>query len=255
MSQKMMSPNTRIDWIPVSGVVDAINPTITELNGGTNISTAIVRGYTLNPTSSDTDSTSAITDESNVDNRTYSNYEGSITFFRDANINDNVSSYNKAWALFRRAGARGYLYRRLGQKNTVAHSVGGEIEGFLFESDWPQTIDGGDSGGPIQFTVPFLKQGVMTGAVFAGPLLAPTITSATPSTGLLQAGGQPIDIIGTNFYGVISITVGGVAITGFVVNSSTSLRITSPANTTGAKAIVVTTPGGASGAATTLTYV
>lgn len=255
MPQKMMAPNTTLVWVPISGVVDPYNPTITELNAGTNISTAVVRGYKLNPNASDTDKTSAITDEGNVDNRTYSNYEGSLTFFRDANIQDNLSSFNKAWALFRRAGARGYLYRRVGKKNIALFVIGDECEGFLFESDWPQTLDGDSNGGPVQFTVPFLQQGSMTGQVYCGPLLPPTVTSATPSTGLLQAGGQPVDLVGTNFYGVISVTVGGVPASGLVVTTSTTLRFNSPASSTGAKPIVVTTPGGASDGSTTLTYV
>ena len=250
-----MAPNTTIVWIPKSGVVNPLTPTITELNAGVNISCAIVRGYTLNPTSSDTDNTSSICDEGNVDNRTYANYEGNITFFRDANINDNVSVFNKAWALFRIAGASGYLYRRLGKKSTAIFAVADEVEGFLFESDYPQTIDGGDSGGPIQFTVPFLQQGLMTGMVYAGPLIAPTVTTATPATAIPAIGGSPIDIVGTNFYGVLSVTVGGIAATGFIVNSATSLRITAPANPAGAKPIIVTTAGGPSNATITLTYV
>lgn len=253
MPQKMMSPNTTIVWVPKSGVVDPFNPTAAELNAGVNISCAIVRGYTLNPTASDTDTTASICDEGNVDNRTYANYEGNITFFRDANINDNVSVYNRAWALFRRAGAAGWLYRRVGKKNTATFVLGDEVEGFLFESDWPQTVDGGDSGGPIQFTVPFLQQGSMTGAVYVGPLPTPTVTASAPATSPLL-GNNVVVVTGTNFYGVVSVKVGGTPVTGFTVQSPTSIQIITPPNTAGAKTVEVTTPGGTSVAAAPITY-
>lgn len=244
MPQKMMSPNTTIVWVPISGVVDPNNPTAIELNNGVNISCAIVRGYTLNPTASDTDATASICDEGNVENRTYANYEGNITFFRDANIQDNVSVYNRAWALFRRAGARGFLYRRVGKKSSIAFVAGDEVEGFLFESDWPQTIDGGDSGGPIQFTVPFLPQGTMTGAVYVGPIPAPGAVTAAPTTGYVQAGGTVGTLTGTNFLGVISVTVGGTPVTNYTVDSSTKITFVSPPRPAGSQPVVVTTPGG-----------
>lgn len=253
MPQKMMSPNTTIVWVPISGVIDPLNPTAPELTAGVNISCAIVRGYTLNPTASDTDATASICDEGNVENRTYANYEGNVTFFRDANIQDNVSVYNKAWALFRRAGARGYLYRRVGKKSSLAFVAGDEVEGFLFESDWPQTIDGGDSGGPIQFTVPFLPQGTMTGAVYVGPIPTPGAITILPTTGYVQAGGTVGVITGANFLGVISVTVGGTAVTSYTVDSSTKITFVSPAKPSGAQAVVVTTPGGASTGGT-ITY-
>ena len=253
MPQKMMSPNTTIVWVPVSGVVDPDNPTATELNAGTNISCAIVRGYTLNPTASDTDTTASICDEGNVDNRTYANYEGNITFFRDANINDNVSVFNKAYALFRRAGARGYLYRRVGKKSTATFVIGDEVEGFLFENDWPQTIDGGDNGGPIQFTVPFLQQGDHTGMVYVGPVPVPTTSAAAPNSAIPLLGNVPVVLTGTGFYGVIGVTVGGTPVVSFTVDSATQLTIIVPAKTAGAQSVIVTTPGGAS-SGTPITY-
>lgn len=253
MSQKMMAPNTTIVWVPKSGVADPFNPTATELNAGTNISCAIVRGYTLNPTASDTDTTASICDEGNVDNRTYANYEGNITFFRDANIQDNVSVFNKAYALFRRAGASGYLYRRVGYKSTVTFAIGQEVEGFLFESDWPQTIDGGDGGGPIQFTVPFLQQGKLTGMVYVGPVVAPTTSGIAPNTGIPLLGNVPVVITGTNFYGVISVTVGGTPALSFTVDSATQITAIVPAKTAGAQTVLVTNPTGVS-AGTPITY-
>jgi len=157
--KKMMSPNTTIVWVDEDAVVDPLNPTVAELNAGQNISCAIVRGYTLNPTASDTDGTASICDEGNVETPTYDNYEASLTFFYESDDTDTTSVFLIATELFELKGARGYLYRRIGKKSKEPFVAGDTVEGFFVESDNPQTIDGGDSGGPIQLTVPFLQQG------------------------------------------------------------------------------------------------
>jgi hypothetical protein len=159
MPKKMMSPNTTIVWVDEDAVVNPHAPTAAELNAGQNISCAIVRGYTLNPQSSDTDNTASICDEGNVETPTYDNYEASLTFFHESDNSDTTSVFKIATDLFATKGARGYLYRRLGFKSTVAFAADQVVEGFLVQSDNPQTVDGGDSGGPIQMTVPFLQQG------------------------------------------------------------------------------------------------
>lgn len=157
--KKMMSPNTTIVWIDEDGVVNPLHPTVAEMNAGENISCAIVRGYTLNPTASDTDGTASICDEGNVATPTYDNYEATLTFFYESDNSDTTSVFKIATDLFEKKGARGYLYRRIGKKSNMPFVATDTVEGFFVESDNPQTIDGGDSGGPIQLTVPFLQQG------------------------------------------------------------------------------------------------
>ncbi len=159
MPKKMMSPNTTIWWVDEDAVANPHAPTIAELTAGVNISCAIVRGYTLNPQASDTDGTASICDEGNVETPTYDNYEASLTFFHESDQADTESVCLKATELFEKKGARGYIFRRIGLKSTAAFAAGQKVEGFLFESDNPQTVDGGDNGGPIQMTVPFLQQG------------------------------------------------------------------------------------------------
>ena len=252
--QKMMSPKTRIDWYPTSGFADYTNPTITELNAGSNISCAIVRGYTLNPTASDTDTTASICDNSNVDNPGFSNYEGTLTFFRDGVSTDQTSVYNLAWALFRRKGAAGFLARRVGKLSSAAYVVGDEVEVFGFITDNPSTVDSGTGSVPIQFTVIFLKQGQYSGMVYAGPILAATVTSSTPSTAG-TAGGTPATIAGTNFYGPLVVTVGGIPVTNFLVLSPTSLQINAlPPHSAGSATVSVTNPQGTPGTGGAITY-
>jgi len=69
---------------------------------------------------------------------------------------------------------------------------------------------------------------------------APTITSFTPTTGLV---GTPITINGTNFTGVTAVKIGTVSITGFTVVSATQITATLP-TTAKTGAISVTTSGG-----------
>ena len=171
MPTKMLNPNTTIWVIPENGVVNPLAPTVTEINAGENISCAITRGYTLNPTDSDTDDTASICDTGNVQNRLYDNYEGEITFFKDATSTDVTSVYNIAFELFVEPDQRVWIYRRLGKRSTVAATVGDMVEGFFFTNDRTRSVDGGDAG-PIQFTVPLLAQGNYTGYV--------AVVAATP---------------------------------------------------------------------------
>lgn len=164
MPTKMLNPNTTIWVVPEDGVVNPDAPTAAELNAGENISCAIVRGYTLNPTASDTDDSASICDTGNVANRLYDNYEGELTMFREGDAAAVDSVFDTAFELFKEPDTRVWVYRRLGKRNTVAAASGDEVEGFLFSNDRTRSIDGGDAG-PIQFTVPLLAQGHYTGYV------------------------------------------------------------------------------------------
>lgn len=168
MPTKMLNPNTTLIVVPESFVTNPLAPSAAVLNGvnAINISCAITRGYTLNPTDSDTDDTASICDTGNVANRLFDNYEGELTAFRDGNIADNTSVYNLMWQFYKNPDVRHYVFRRLGKKSTVAIAAGDILEGFLFVNDRTRSVDGGDAG-PIQFTVPLLAQGNYTGYVTA----------------------------------------------------------------------------------------
>ena len=168
MAKKMLNPNTTLWVIDADDVLDITKLKAVDLNGtgpGTsalNFSCAVVRGYTLNPTDSDTDDSASICDSGNVENRLYDNYEGEFTMFRDADTADATSVFNKAFAYFKTPDKRFYVVRRVGKRNTVAATTGDEVEAFLFTNDNIRSVDGGDDG-PIQFTVPLLQQGQYTG--------------------------------------------------------------------------------------------
>lgn len=165
---KMMSPKTTIWWVPadatetIATVSQVFNPDAPQkefLTPARNISCAIVSGYTVNPTDSDTDDSKSICDASNVQTPTFRNYEGNITFFRDADVTNITSDYGKAFAFFRTKGTDGYIVRRLGKLSSVAPVAGDVVSSFRFINGNPQDVV--NDGGPIQFTVPFFPQGKM----------------------------------------------------------------------------------------------
>lgn len=82
---------------------------------------------------------------------------------------------------------------------------------------------------------------------------APTVTAIAPATGL-DTGGTAVTITGTNLLGATSVTIGGVAATSVVITSATTITAVTPANTSGAKNVVVTTAGGSGTLASGFTY-
>jgi hypothetical protein len=158
---KMMSPNTRIDWFPENAFANPEEPTIAELNAGTNISCAIVAGYTLGFTDSDTNDERSICDEGNVQTRGFANFEASLSFFRaplDASDPDSLV-YDAARDIFKgELHVTGYLVSRQGYKSNVAYAEGQHISLYKVTSDLYRDISG-DPGSSIQFEVPFMQQG------------------------------------------------------------------------------------------------
>ena len=86
-------------------------------------------------------------------------------------------------------------------------------------------------------------------------MATPTISSIFPASSL-TIGGTSVTITGTNFVsGTTTVTIGGNAATGVIVDNSTSLRATTPLGTVGAKDVVITTPGGSATLAGGFTYI
>lgn len=255
MPSKMLNPNTTLVVVPVANVANPLSPTALELNGvnAINISCAVTRGYTLNPTDSDTDDTASICDTGNVQTRLFDNYEGELTMFRDANIADNTSVYNQAFQFFRDPDKQFYIFRRLGKKSTLPFADGDIVEGFYFANDRMRSVDGGDSG-PIQFTVPLLSQGNYTGYTYVGVVAAPTATAVAPSTAVL-AGGSSHTLTGTNFGSAYEVLVGTTPVAATVVNATT-ITFIAPPQTAGSKNVRVRNAAGqsATAAGNAITY-
>lgn len=162
MAVKMLPPNVTVWWVPDDahgGIEDIDAPTAAEINAGTNISCAIVDPYTLGWTDRDIDDTASICDDSNVENPTRKNYEGDITFFRDANMDDDTSVFNEARDLFRVPLQQGYMVQRIGKNpnDEPDAAEGDEVSVFLFLSGDPNIVKNNDA--PVQMQVRFYAQG------------------------------------------------------------------------------------------------
>lgn len=156
---KMMSPNTTIWWVPLAGIANYLVPKATELVAGVNVSAAIVTGYTLAATDSDTDDSKTIVDEGNVQTPTFGNYEASLSFFRDG-VGDTPTVFTSAIALFTAGRVEGWLVSRHGYKSTIAPAAAQLVSVYRVISDFYQDVEG-DGGSPIQLTVPFKPLGQM----------------------------------------------------------------------------------------------
>lgn len=158
---KMLPPNIKVVWvpaIPAPGIEDINAPTAEELNAGIDITCAITSAdYTLGWTERDTDDSKSLCDDSNVANPIYKNYEGDLTFFRDANSENAESVYNIAYELFRTPLQPGFLVERVGKAADEPFVDGDDVSVFYFLSGDPRTVN--EDGAPIRMQVPFYAQG------------------------------------------------------------------------------------------------
>lgn len=88
-------------------------------------------------------------------------------------------------------------------------------------------------------------------ALYAATVAAPIVTSLTPTSGT-SAGGTAVTITGSGFGGATSGTIGGVALTSFVVVSDTSITAVTGAHAVGATDVIITNPTGLGGASAAL---
>jgi len=154
---KMMSPNTRIDWI-TDAAYNPLLPSAALFSNATNISCAIVAGYSLNPTKSKTNNKKSICDDANVETPVRYNYEGQFTFFREGDLADTTSDFSKAFAFFGTTRNTGWLVRRTGLLRSVATAAGQVVDSFYVINDFPQDVMDDDL---IEFSSKFLPQGRM----------------------------------------------------------------------------------------------
>lgn len=154
---KMMSPNTRIDWFPLNAFAVPGAVTAPEANAGTNISCAIVTGYTLGFTDSDTDDSKTICDEGNVQNRGFANYEANLAIYRDP-LGANPTVFSTTRDIFKDGRVEGWLMVRHGFKSGKEYALGQNYSLFKVMSDFVRTT-AADKGGPVQVEIPFMQQG------------------------------------------------------------------------------------------------
>ena len=166
---KLMAPNIRIDWYPEGHFANPENPTLGELNSGYNLSPAIVTGYTLDFTDTDTVDVATIYDNQTSELFTHSSYEANLQFFLAprGSSSANEDSYRMAEELFyHNQLARGYLVKRFGYKWDVDYQIGQKIDIFYFQAAIPKVQ--AEEGKPILLEVAYLPLGLAASRAWAG---------------------------------------------------------------------------------------
>ena len=169
---KLMAPNIRIDWYPEGHFQDIHNPTIAELNSGVNLSCAIVTGYTLDFTDSNTEDTTTIFDTHTSEAIRNHSYEADLEFFlapRGSNA-DNEAAYRKAEELFYNPENRvGYLAKRFGFPWNQAYDYERprqRVDLFKVQADIPKVVS--EDGAPILLNVKYIPQGEAASGAMSG---------------------------------------------------------------------------------------
>lgn len=178
---KLMAPNIRIDWYPEGHFADIQNPTVAELNSGYNLSCAIVTGYTLDFTDSNTEDTTTIFDDFTSESILNHSYEADLQFFlapRDS-IAGNEEAYRKAEELFYDdQNPKGYLAKRFGFPGDSKYVGNQKVDLFLLQADLPKVLSEEDN--PVLLNIRFLPQGeAVSGVTVLGQLIKVTAVEPT----------------------------------------------------------------------------
>jgi hypothetical protein len=141
--------------------------------------------------------------------------------------------------------------------STVSFGALGSQNPVVYNSTSISAVSPADSAGIVNITVTTPGGASATSAADKFtyyPL--PTVSSITPTAGP-TAGGTTVTVTGTNFIAGASVTFGGVSATNVTVTNATTLTCQSPAGSTGAVDVVVTTTNGSSTTSTAdrFTYV
>lgn len=193
-----MAKITSNEYVKVAWVLDAnmtptqaAAPTDTILNAGTTVqlSPAIAwQDFALGATDSDDVEDRGITDPGNAVTRGFANFEGTLSFFRDANQADTSSDYKKAFDTFRTPRTYGYLVIRVAeQKWSTTWTKGDRVSVFRMVADI--IVDDAEGDDAVKFTVSFLPQGllypytIVKGATPDAILGVPTTLSKTVAAG------------------------------------------------------------------------
>ncbi len=135
---------------------------------------------------------------------------------------------------------------------TSAVSIGGNAANSVTVVN-PNTVTavtppGAAGAKPVSLTTPGGTANLANGFTYV--IVPPTISEVTPNAGP-TAGGTPITITGTNLSETSTVTIGGVAATGVVVASSTTVTAVTPPGTSGPKTVTILTAQGSTASLTT----
>jgi len=154
----------KVAWVPDAymTLAQAKAPTEAILNAATTVqlSPAVAwSDFALGMTDSDDIDDRGITDPGNAKTRGFANYEGTISFFRDAIADDVSSDFVKAFETFKTPRTMGYLVLRVADRKWSDGWIKGDrVSVFRFIADIVTDDATGDDS--VKFTVHFLPQGV-----------------------------------------------------------------------------------------------
>lgn len=163
-----MAKITSNEYVKIAWVLDANMtpeqakaPTAIILNAAVDLSPAIAwQDFALGATDSDDVEDRGITDPGNAVTRGFANFEGTLSFFRDANPDDTSSDYVTAWETFKVPRTYGYLVMRVAEKKwDEPWSTGDRVSVFRFVAD--VIVDDTEGDDAVKFTVSFLPQGLL----------------------------------------------------------------------------------------------
>lgn len=114
------------------------------------------------------------------------------------------------------------------------------------------------AGDQWQFKVIPVSAGFIAGDEVSSPVVTiagyPTITSVSPAIGAVT-GGDTLRLIGTRLDGVLSVTIGGVEVSGIRALSATEVEVTTPVHGAGTFDVVIRTSKGLGRLAKAFTFV
>ena len=142
--QKLLRPNVRIRAHYPEAFANFSAPTAAELNDpkfSFNIGCASTDDYTLNQTASETDSSMSPCDATEVQVKKSENYEVSLDFWRDKDINA-AGLFNKAFDLFKVAGCPFVFSKSLGRAQNAPYVVGDVVSLYGTVTLSPEEIMG-----------------------------------------------------------------------------------------------------------------
>lgn len=163
---KMQSnANIAVYWVPKASVTNETTflstPSAATIVAGTNLTSAIAwDGYDLGATDSNKIDDKGIVDAANAQSKGFSQFSGSLTFFRGI-TSETTGAYYTAYELFKAATnsrPSGYLVTRIGA-GTGAIASGDKVNVFKFIAD--AVMDDTEGEDSVKFMVKFQPQGLL----------------------------------------------------------------------------------------------
>lgn len=167
MPKTLADQKIRLTWL-TTRPVDPTAPTVTELEGGVDLSCSIMKSdYQLGATGDQTISESALCEPGAGNDMGATDYAGTVTVFRmlddtgKADLEEDV-----AFAALKTKGTKGWIVEREGPRYDVAWTAADEVE--VYEVTTGSVQKPSDrSAGYIKRTIPLGVQNAWTDAVVA----------------------------------------------------------------------------------------